>query len=287
MDEGREPSLSPQHPKPVYEIRAGALARLGIGELWHNRHLALLLAGRNIRVRYKQTVLGLAWALLAPVAYTFIFLLFFQLAPIAPTGKLPLVPTVFAGMALWQFFSRALGEAGTSLSANANLITKVYFPRLVLPLSAIIASLADLAVSFLLLVLLLVWYGVTPGWPMLLAPLWVLYTFVLALGCSLWLSAMDGLYRDLRHAVPLILQLGMFASPVGYTTTGLVPDAWRWLYELNPMVLPLEGLRWSLIPGSPLSGAGLIAQSVAITLLLLIAGTMFFSRTEQTVVDRV
>jgi lipopolysaccharide transport system permease protein len=284
-DQGR--SMSPPHRKPVYEIRAGALSRLGLGELWENRHLALLLAGRNIRVRYKQTVLGLAWALLAPVAYTLIFLLFFKLAPIAPTGALPLVPTVFAGMALWQFFSRALADAGTSLSGNANLITKVYFPRLVLPLSAIIASLADLAVSLLLLALLLAWYGVAPGWPMLFAPVWVLFTFVLALGCSLWLSAMDGLYRDLRHAVPLMLQLGMFVSPVGYTTTGLVPGDWRWLYELNPMVAPLEGLRWSLIPGAPLPAAGEIAQSAAITLLLLVAGTVFFSRTEQTVVDRV
>jgi lipopolysaccharide transport system permease protein len=273
--------------KPVYEIRAGSLGRIGLGELWDNRHLALLLAWRNIRVRYKQTVLGVAWALLAPIAYTCIFLLFFQLAPIAPTGSLPLAPTVFAGMILWQFFSRALADAGTSLSGNANLITKVYFPRLVLPLSAIIASLADLAISFVLLAALLAWYGMAPGWAALSTPLWVLHAFVLALGCSLWLSAMDGLYRDLRHAVPLLLQLGMFASPVGYTTSGLVPGAWRWLYELNPMVAPLEGMRWALIPGAPAPATAMVAQSVAITVVLLVAGTVFFSRTEQTVVDRV
>ena len=122
--------MSVSHEKPVYEIRAGALGRIGLGELWENRHLAVLLAWRNIRVRYKQTVLGVAWALLAPVAYTLIFVLFFQLAPVAPTGVLPYVPTVFASMILWQFFSRGLADGGTSLSANANLITKVYFPRL-------------------------------------------------------------------------------------------------------------------------------------------------------------
>ena len=129
--------MSRPHGMPVYEIRAGMLGRIGFRELWDNRHLAVLLALRNIRVRYKQTVLGVAWALLAPVAYTLIFLLFFKLAPVAPTGNLPLAPTVVVGMILWQFFSRALADAGTSLSANANLITKVYFPRLVLPLSAV------------------------------------------------------------------------------------------------------------------------------------------------------
>ena len=190
-------------------------------------------------------------------------------------------------MILWQFFSRALADAGTSLSANANLITKVYFPRLLLPLSAILAALADLLVSSVLLVFLLAWYGMMPGWQALTAPLWVLLALALALGCSLWLAAMDGLYRDLRHAVPLLLQLGMFVSPVGYTTAGLVPDRWRWLYELNPMVAPIEGLRWALIPGAAAPTLTLIAQSLGITLLLLILGTVFFSRTEQTVVDRV
>ena len=279
--------MTTPHGVPVHEIRAGMLGRIGLSELWDNRHLAVLLAWRNIRVRYKQTVLGVAWALLVPVAYTLIFLMFFQLAPIAPTGSLPLAPTVFTGMILWQFFSRALADAGTSLSANANLITKVYFPRLLLPISAILAALADLLVSSVLLVILLVWYGMLPGWQVMTAPLWVLLALALSLGSSLWLAAMDGLYRDLRHAVPLLLQLGMFVSPVGYTTAGLVPGRWRWLYELNPMVAPIEGLRWALIPGAPPPAIALIAQSFAITLVLLILGTVFFSRTEQTVVDRV
>ena len=147
--------MTTPHGVPVHEIRAGMLGRIGLRELWDNRHLAVLLAWRNIRVRYKQTVLGVAWALLAPVAYTLIFMMFFQLAPIAPTGSLPLAPTVFTGMILWQFFSRALADAGTSLSANANLITKVYFPRLLLPISAILAALADLLVSSVLLAILL------------------------------------------------------------------------------------------------------------------------------------
>lgn len=278
---------APMERRPVHEIRTGEFARIRLSELWNNRHLAFLLAWRNIRVRYKQTVLGILWALLAPVAYTLIFLLFFQLAPVAPAGDLPLGPAILAGMILWQFFSRALADAGTSLSANANLITKVYFPRLVLPLSAIIASLADLLISSVLLALVLLWSGIAPGAAMLLAPVWVLHVFVLALGCSLWLSAVDGLYRDLRHAMPLLLQLGMFVSPVAYTTSALVPEAWRWLYEINPMVAPLEGFRWSILPGAVAPSAQALYQSIGISVVLVLSGALFFSRTEQVVVDRV
>jgi len=276
-----------KHGTPVFEVRAGALARIRVRELWDHRHLVLLFAWRHIRIRYKQTVLGIGWAVLAPVAYTLIFLLLFRLVPVAPTGDLPLVPAIFAGTILWQFFSRGLTDAGTSLTANANLITKVYFPRLVLPASAVLASLFDLAVSSTLLALVLLFYGVAPGWSVLAAPLCVLHVFLLALGLSLWLAAIDGLYRDLRHAVPLLLQLAMFVSPVGYTTAGLVPAAWRWLFELNPIVAPIEGLRFALIPGAPAPSAMIVGQSVALTLVLLVAGALFFARTEQTVVDRV
>jgi homopolymeric O-antigen transport system permease protein len=260
---------------------------MGLGELWHYRHLAGLLAWRNVRVRYKQTILGMAWGVLAPVAYTLIFLFLFRLMSVKATGELPYVPAVFAGMTLWQFFSRGLADAGTSLTANANLITKVYFPRLVLPLASVLSGLADLLVALILLALLLAWYGIVPPMSVLAAPLFVLLTVLVTLGVSLWLSAMDGMFRDLRHAVPLLLQLGMFGSPVAYTTSAIVPERWRWLYELNPMVACLEGLRWALLPGAPVPTLGMIAKAVAVTMILVVAGLVFFARVERTVVDRV
>jgi lipopolysaccharide transport system permease protein len=271
----------------AYEISATGLRGLDVRDLWHYRPLVWLLAWRNIRVRYKQTVLGLLWALLAPVAFTAIFVVFFRLVPVQPTGELPYVPTAFAGMMLWQFFSRALTDAGTSLTSNANLITKVYFPRLVLPLSAVASGLADLVVSLAMLAALFAWYGITPPPQVVLMPLFLGLTALLVFALSLWLSAIDGLYRDLRHAVPLLLQLGMFGSPVAYTMSALVPERWRWLYEWNPIVGPLEGLRWSLIPGAAAPGIEALAKSAGLTVALLVGGFAFFAAVERTVVDRV
>jgi lipopolysaccharide transport system permease protein len=273
--------------KPVHEIAARRRWMADIAELWQFRHLVLLLALRSIRVRYKQTILGLLWAVIAPVAFTSIFVLFFQLVPVRPSNDLPYVPTVFAGMVLWQFFSRGLTEAGVSLTANSNLITKVYFPRMALPLSAIVASLADVLINMVLLGVLLAWYGIVPTGKILLAPLFVGQVFVLVLACGIWMSAIDGLFRDFRHALPLLLQLGMFVSPVAYTTAALVPQQWYWLYALNPMVSPLEGFRWSLMASAPPPDLGMLAVNIAVTLLLLLSGTMFFARVERLIVDHV
>jgi lipopolysaccharide transport system permease protein len=276
------------HGRYVYEITSSTLRGFQLRELWHYRHLAWLLGWRNVRVRYKQTVLGLGWAVLAPVAYTLIFVLLFRLVPVKAMGDLPYVPAAFTGMILWQFFSRALADAGSSLTSNANLITKVYFPRVVLPISATLSSLVDLGVAFILLAVVLAWYGIVPSVNILAAPLFVLLTVLVVLGCSLWLSAADGLFRDVRHAVPLVLQLGMFASPVAYTTTSpLVPERWRWLYELNPMVACLEGFRWAMLPGAVPPGTAMLAKAAVVTLLLLAGGLVFFARVERTVVDRV
>jgi lipopolysaccharide transport system permease protein len=257
------------------------------GELWQYRNLAALLAWRHIKSRYKQTAFGLLWAVITPVAFTLIFVLFFRLVPVQPAGNLPYVPSAFAGLVLWQLFTRGVTDGATSLTANASLITKVYFPRIILPLAAVLSALFDVLVSLILLAGVLVWFQVTPQFSMLLAPVFIGQVALTVLAVSLWLSAIDGIFRDLRHALPLILQLGMFVSPVAYTTSAIVPEEWRWLYEFNPLVGPLEGFRWALLQGAPTVHLSAEVKSLAVTAALLVAGVLFFARMERTIVDRV
>jgi lipopolysaccharide transport system permease protein len=271
---------------PVHQISNRPTWRVSVSELWEYRHLVVLLAWRNVRVRYKQTILGLFWAVLGPVAFTAIFFTFFRIVSVQATGDLPLAPTIFCGLILWQFFSRALTDASTSLSSNANLITKVYFPRMVLPLAAIVASLADLVISLIFLAALFVWFGLPVTPKMLCAPVFILQTFVLVLGFGMWFAAIDGLFRDMRHAMPLLLQLGMLVSPVVYVTS-LIPAKLKIIYELNPIVAPLEGFRWSMIAGAPAPDLGMLGKSLLIMVVLLVTGNIFFSRVERLVIDSI
>ena len=281
-------TVSPLAPaKPEYDITPNALNAFRLGELWRYRHLATLLALRQIRARYKQTALGLLWAIIVPVAFTTIFVMFFRLVPAQPSGDLPYVPVAFAGMLMWQLFSRGVSDAGTSLTANANLITKVYFPRTILPLAAIVSALFDAAISFLLLIAVLIWFQTGWSWQMLLMPLFVLQLVALVLASSLWLSAIDGIFRDLRHALPLLLQLGMFISPVAYTTSAIVPQKWLWLYEFNPLVAVMEGFRWAMIKGAPAISMSAEIKSLAVITVMLVSGAIFFARMERTIVDSV
>lgn len=274
-------------PKPEYDITPNALHAFRTAELWRFRHLAALLALRQIKARYKQTALGFLWAIIVPIAFTTIFVLFFRLVPAQPSGTLPYVPVAFAGMLIWQFFSRSVSDAGTSLTSNANLITKVYFPRAILPVAAILSALFDAAISFVLFVLILIWFGTGVSWHIVLMPLFVLQLVLLVLASSLWLSAIDGIFRDLRHALPLLLQLGMFVSPVAYTTSALVPQDWQWLYEFNPLVAVLEGFRWTMIPGAPGVSLTVEAKSLGMIAVMLVSGAIFFARMERNIVDSV
>lgn len=273
--------------KPEYIISASALNALRLNELWQYRHLAGLLALRQIKARYKQTALGLLWAIIVPIAFTSIFVIFFRIVGAEPAGKLPYVPTAFAGLLMWQLFSRGISDAGTSLTGNANLITKVYFPRAILPIAALLSAVFDAAISFILLVLLLVWFDTGFTWHILFMPLFLLQMLALIVASSLWLSAIDGIFRDLRYALPLMLQLGMFVSPVAYTTSALVPGQWLWLYELNPLVAILEGFRWCMIAGAPAVSLSSELKSIAIILVSLASGAIFFARMERTIVDSV
>lgn len=277
----------PTEQKPVYEISPSALHAFKLGELWRYRHLAMLLAWRHIKARYKQTALGLLWAVIVPVAFTTIFVIFFRLVPAQPTGSLPYVPSAFAGMIMWQLFTRGVSEGATSLTGNASLITKVYFPRIILPLAAVLSAIFDVLISFVLLAGVLIWFEMPLQPQMLLAPLFLLQVVLIVIAFSLWLSAIDGMFRDLRHALPLILQLGMFVSPVAYTTSAIVPQKWVWLYEYNPLVAPLEGFRWAMLQGAPMVSASAEIKSLVITAVLLVTGLVFFAVMERTIVDRV
>jgi lipopolysaccharide transport system permease protein len=283
-------SVSAKHPatpRAGYEIRSDTRPSFQVGELWSYRHLLFLLAWRHIRVRYKQTVFGLLWAVIVPVAFTAIFVLFFGFISVRATGGAPYVPSAFAGLVLWQLFMRGISEASTSLSGNAALITKVYFPRTILPLAAIVSALFDTLISCLLLAVVLLWYGALSWERAIFAPLFMLQMLFIVVAVGFWLSAIDGLFRDLRHALPLVLQLGMFVSPVAYSSSALIPDKWRRIYDLNPLVAPLDGFRWALVTGtSPLNLESLII-SLGITTALLISGAIFFAYMERAIVDRV
>jgi lipopolysaccharide transport system permease protein len=281
------PPFTSRSEKPVYDISPSALHAFKFGELWHYRHLAMLLAMRHIRARYKQTVFGLLWAVIVPVAFTLIFVIFFRLVSAQPAGDLPYIPSAFAGMIMWQLFTRGVSEGAVSLTSNASLITKVYFPRIILPLAAVLSAVFDVLISFVLLAGVLVWFEIPLQPQMLLAPLFVLQVVLVVVAFSLWLSAFDGIFRDLRHALPLILQLGMFVSPVAYTTSAFIPSRWTWLYEYNPLVGPLEGFRWALLQGAPAVSTSAEIKSLVITAVLLVTGLLFFARMERTIVDRV
>lgn len=256
-------------------------------ELWRYRNLASLLAYRNIRVRYKQAFLGFLWVLLTPVAFTLIFVSFYRLLPVKAANDLPYVPVVYSGMIVWQFVSRCLSDAGTSLTSNSSIITKVYFPREIFPISAILAALFDFLVSFALLIGIVLWFDLQFSPRMLLACVFVAWVAVLSFALSLWLSAIDGVFRDLRHALPLVLQLGMFVSPVAYVAAAVIPEQWMWLYEYNPFVAPIEGFRWAMIHGAPLLSVSAAVKSIGVTIALLVTGAIFFARMERTIVDRI
>jgi lipopolysaccharide transport system permease protein len=255
---------------------------LRLGELWAHRELLGFLTWRDISVRYKQTALGIAWAVLQPVMTMIVFSIFFgRLAGVSSDG-LPYPLFAFAALVPWTLFAHSLAESSNSLVANQNLITKVYFPRLVIPLAGVAAGLVDFAIAFVILLGMLAWYGVIPGIGVVVLPLLLLLTILTALGVGLWLSAMNVRYRDVRYAIPFLSQLWLFATPIAYSSS-LVPDRWQFLYGLNPMVGVITGFRWALL-GSPAPGP-MIWASVVMVFLILASGLFYFRRMERTFAD--
>jgi lipopolysaccharide transport system permease protein len=257
---------------------------LDLGELWRYRELLYFLAWRDILVRYKQTVIGIAWAVLRPLLTMIVFVVIFGKLAKLDTGHVPYPVLVFAAMLPWQFFANALSESGGSLLANAGLISKVYFPRLIIPASAVVVSFVDFLVSAVLLAGLMAWYDVWPTWRLLLLPVFTLVAFTAALGAGLWLAALNVRYRDFRYIVPFFVQFGLYVSPVGFTSS-IVPAEWRLAYSLNPLVGVIDGFRWAILgPDSDLYFPGM-ALSGALVVALFLSGLWYFHKTERTFAD--
>jgi homopolymeric O-antigen transport system permease protein len=230
-------------------LEAGRAERHYWFELWQYRELCRVLAWRDVTVRYKQTVIGAAWALIRPFLTMVVFTVIFgKLANLPSDGAAPYAIMVFAGMLPWTFFSSALADASSSLLGNANLISKVYFPRLIIPMAALAVALVDFAVNFVMLIALMIWYRFVPSWQIVLLPAFVALAFFASLGPGLWLTALNVKYRDFRYIIPFLVQLGLYVSPVGYSSS-IVPEQWRLLYSLNPVVGVIDGFRWCILGG--------------------------------------
>jgi lipopolysaccharide transport system permease protein len=266
-------------------IEAGRAERQYWFDLWRYRELFHILAWRDLAVRYKQTVIGVAWALIRPVLMMIVFTVVFgRIAKLPSEGAAPYAIMVFAAMLPWQFFAAALTESSNSLISNANLISKIYFPRLIVPAASVITSLVDLLISFTILAGMMAWFKYWPDWRILSLPLFMALAFGVAIGAGLWLCALNVEYRDFRYIVPFIVQFGLYISPVGFSSS-IVPEQWRLLYSLNPMVGVIDGFRWAILRGdAPLNWPGLLV-SIALTFLLCFSGAWYFRKMERTFAD--
>ena len=265
-------------------IKAGRAEQQYWQDIWKYRELFYFLAWRDILVRYKQTTIGLAWALLRPFLTTMVFTLVFGVLLKAPSTGAPYPIVVFAAMLPWQFFSNALSECSNSLISNSNLISKVYFPRLIVPTSAVIVSFVDFMISAIILLGFMAWYNFVPDWRILTLPLFVAIAFAAAMGAGLWLAALNVEYRDFRYIVPFIVQFGLYISPVGFSSS-VVPERWRLLYSLNPMVGVIDGFRWAILGKDFAIYLPGFLLSVALVMVVLITGIQYFRRMERKFAD--
>jgi lipopolysaccharide transport system permease protein len=256
---------------------------LPFGELWEYRELLYFFVWRDIKIRYKQTAIGAAWAVLQPLLTMLVFTLFFGKLAHIPSGGLPYPIFYYSALLPWMYFAASLQNATNTIVENQRLITKVYFPRLALPLSSVLSGLVDFGISFLMFVAMMIYYGIRPTAAVLWLPAFLLLAVLTALGVGLWLSALNAIYRDVRYVVPFLVQFWMFASPVAYPSS-LVPEKWRWLYGLNPMAGVIEGFRWSLAGHGEPPGL-LIFVSAGVVIVVLLAGVAYFQKMETTIAD--
>ena len=256
-------------------------------DLWRFRELFYILSWRDIKVRYKQTVVGASWAVIRPLLTMIILTVVFgKIAKLPSEGTVPYAIMVYAAMLPWQFFANALSESSTSLIGNANLITKVYFPRLIIPSAAVITSFVDFLISFVIMIGLMIYYQFLPSWQILLLPLFFVLAFLASIGPGLWLTALNVKYRDFRYIVPFIVQFGMYISPVGFSSN-IVPEKWKLLYSINPMVGVIDGFRWCILGGeSNLYIPGFLL-SLGVIVFFLWLGISTFRRMEKTFADSI
>ena len=269
---------------PTFYIRpASSWSSIGLKELWEYRELLYFLVWRDVKVRYKQTALGAAWAIIQPLMMMLVFSLFFGYLAKVPSDGIPYPIFTFCALLPWQLFAHALTESSNSLVANERLITKVYFPRLVVPIAAVLGGMVDFAIAFVILLVMMLYYGIVPTWAIVTLPGFILLAIMTALGVGLWLSALNVQYRDVRYTIGFLIQFWLFATPVAYSSS-IVPERWRPLYGLNPMAGVVEGFRWALLGKSEPPGA-LLAVSVVVVILILVGGLYYFRRMEQEFAD--
>ena len=254
-------------------------------DLWRYRELFYILSWRDIKVRYKQTIIGASWSFIRPLLTTIIFtVIFSRLAKMENPGNAPYALMVFAGMLPWQFFSTALIEASNSLIGNANLITKVYFPRMIIPASSVITSLVDLGISFIIMIGMFIWFNFTPSWNIIFLPLFIVFAFVCAFGVGLYITAINVKYRDFRYIIPFMVQIGFYISPVGFSSS-VINEKWRLWYAINPIVGIIDGFRWCLL-GDPMYWPSFYI-SMTVTIIFLWIGISYFRKMEKTFADNI
>ena len=283
-DDTYSPGLAASFPRVRIEPPHG-LFELRLRELWAYRELMYFFVWRDLKVRYKQTLVGVAWVIIQPLLNMGVFTIFFGRLAKLPSDGLPYPVFYFSALVPWTYFSTALQTCTNVVVDNQRVITKVYFPRLVLPLSAVVSGLVDFAIGFVVLILVTAIYGIKPTLVALWLPVLLLLAVLTALAVGLWMSALNALYRDVRYVVPFLIQVWMFASPIAYPTS-LVPQRWRWLYGLNPMAGVIGGFRWALTGHGEAPGPVLLASS-AMVLAVLLTGFFFFQRMEGAIADRV
>ena len=270
--------------KHYLRIEAGRTEAQYWQDLWRYRELFYFLAWRDILVRYKQTVIGVAWVLIRPFLTMVVFTIVFGSLAKLPSENVPYSILVFSAMLPWQFFSNSLSESSNSLINNANLISKVYFPRLVVPTSAVVVSFVDFMISGIILVGLMAWYDFVPSWRILTLPVFIAIAFVAAMGTGLWLCALNVQYRDFRYIVPFVVQFGLYISPVGFSSD-IVPERWRLLYSLNPMVGVIDGFRWAILGNESNIYVPGFCLSLGLVLFLFVTGIQHFRKMERTFAD--
>jgi lipopolysaccharide transport system permease protein len=253
-------------------------------DLYRYKELFYFLSWRDILVRYKQTVIGIAWAVIRPFLTMVVFTIFFGKLAKLPSEGAPYPILVFSAVLPWQFFANALSETSNSLIGNANLISKIYFPRLIIPASSVITSFVDFLISGLILVALMIWYLFVPGWRVMTLPFFAAIAFAASIGCGLWLAALNVRYRDFRYIIPFIVQFGLFISPVGFSSS-IIPGKWRLFYSLNPMVGVIDGFRWAIIGGEALIYWPGFVLSLSLVVIIFVTGFRYFRQTEKTFAD--
>jgi lipopolysaccharide transport system permease protein len=266
-------------------LESGRAQRNYWRDLWRYRELFQVLAGRDVAVRYKQTVIGIVWAVMRPFLTMLIFtIIFSRIAKLPSEGDAPYALMVLAGLLPWAFFSTALGDASLSLVTNSNLISKVYFPRLIIPIATIVVSFVDLLISFIILIAMMVWYRFAPTVNTLALPLFIILAFLTSLGPGLWITALNVKYRDFRYIIPFMLQFGLYVSPVGFSSTA-VPEKWRLIYALNPMVGVIDGFRWCILGGNSNIYWPSLISAIVISAFFLWLGIRQFRKMEKTFAD--